>query len=156
MRNNRVLWPNVITRCASAEPTGTVIRYKGVRPNNNHNHNHAALTERFQSSTLHKLRQLRLYTNTDIPDTAHPLDDKAAAAEVTYTMTNTQPSCPGGGKSDRIPNTLKETMVLPQTARWKTAPDRDIVSLEKHGVFNLVPIISVPSGHKAVGTRWPF
>ena len=32
------------------------------------NNNHAALTGRFQPSTLHKLRQLRLSTDTDTPD----------------------------------------------------------------------------------------
>ena len=34
---------------------------------------HAAPAERFQSSTLHELRQLRLYTNTDTPDIVHQL-----------------------------------------------------------------------------------
>ena len=47
-------------------------------------------------------------------------------------------------------------MGLPQAARWKTASDKEIASLEKHGVFDLVPITSVPAGHKVVGTRWVF
>ena len=47
-------------------------------------------------------------------------------------------------------------MSLPQAARWKTASDKEIASVEKHGVFNLVPITSVPAGHKVVGTRWVF
>ena len=74
MRNNRVHRPNVITRRAAAELTGAVTRYKGVRPNKNNNddddninnNNHAA--ERFKPSTLHKLRQLGIYTITDTPD----------------------------------------------------------------------------------------
>ena len=45
-------------------------------------------------------------------------------------------------------------MGLPQAARWKTASDKEITSLEERGVFNLVPITSVPAGHKVVGTRW--
>ena len=96
MRNSRVHGPNVVTRRATAELTGAATRYEGVRPNKNNNdnkninnNNHAALAELFQPSTLHKLRQLGLYTNTDTPDTAHQLDAEAVAAEVAYTMTNT-------------------------------------------------------------------
>ena len=163
MRNNRVHRPNIVTRRAAAERTGAATRYRGVRPNNNnndnnntHNNNHAALAELFQPSTLHKLRQLGIYTNTDPPNTAHQLDVEAVAAEVAYTMTNTQPSCSGGGESDRVPSTFKEAMGLPQAGRWKTASDKEIASLEKQGVFDLVPITSVPAGHKVVGTRWVF
>ena len=79
IRNNRIHRPNVITRRAVPELTSAVTRYKGVRPNknnnddgdninrNNHN-NHEALAERFQPSTLHKLRQLGIYTISDTPD----------------------------------------------------------------------------------------
>ena len=85
----------------AAELTGVVTHYRGVRPNNNNdnndNNNHAALADRFYPSTLHKLRQLGLYTNTDTPDTAHQLDAEAVTAEVAYTMTNTQPSCSASG-----------------------------------------------------------
>ena len=54
MRENRIHRPNVVTRCAAAEVTGAVTRYRGVHPNINNN-NHTALAERFQPSTLHKL-----------------------------------------------------------------------------------------------------
>ena len=74
------------------------------------NNNHATLAERFQPSTLHKLPELGRYTNTYTPDTAHQLNAEAVSAEVTYTRTNTQPSCPGGGESDRVPNIFKEGM----------------------------------------------
>ena len=74
--NNRIYRPSVVTRRAAAELTGAVTRNKGVRPNKNNNddddnindNNHATLTERFQPSTLHKLRQLGIYTLTDTPD----------------------------------------------------------------------------------------
>ena len=69
---------------------------------NINNNNHAALVQCFQPSTLHKLRQLGPYTNTDTPDTAHQLDAEAVPAEVAYIRTNTQPSCSGGGESDRV------------------------------------------------------
>ena len=74
--NNRIHRPSVVTRRAAAELTGVVTRYKLVRPNKNNNdddeninnNNHAALAKSFQPSTLHKLRQLDIYTITDTPD----------------------------------------------------------------------------------------
>ena len=138
MRDNRIYRPNVVTRCAVAEVTGAVTRYGGVHPNINNNH--AALAERFQPSTLHKLRRLNIYTNTDTPDTAHQLDAETVPVEVAYTRTNTQLSCSGGGESNRVPNTFNEAVGLPQAAHWKTASDKEIESLEKHGVLNLVLI----------------
>ena len=153
MRDNRIYRPNVVTRCAVAEVTGAVTRYRGVHPNINNN-NHAALAERFQPSTLHKLRRLNIYTNTDMPDTAHQLDAETVPVEVAYTRTNTQPSCSGGGESNRVPNTFNEAVGLPQAAHWKTASDKEIESLEKHGVFNLVLITSILAGHRVVDTRW--
>ena len=69
-------------------------------------------------------------------------------------MTNTSPACSEERVSDRIPNTLKEAMDLHQVVHWKTASDEKTVSLEKLGVFELVPITSVPARHKLVGTRW--
>ena len=91
MHDNRIHLPNVVTRGAAVELTGAVTRYRGERPNNNNNDkkNHAALPERFQPSTLHKLRQLDLCINTDSPDPAHQLDAGVVAAEVAYTRTNT-------------------------------------------------------------------
>ena len=76
MLDNRVHRTNVVTRRAAAELTGAATRHRGVRSNKNNNDDdnniinniHAAQAERFQPSTLHKLRQLGLYTNTDTPD----------------------------------------------------------------------------------------
>ena len=47
-------------------------------------------------------------------------------------------------------------MGLPQAAHWKTVSEKEIASLEKHGVFDLVSITSVPAAHKVVATRWVF
>ena len=116
MRNNRISRSNIITRRAAVELIGAVNRYRGVRPNNNNNL--AALVERFQPSTLHNLRQLSLYANTDTPNTAHQLDT-VIAAEVVYTITTTQPSGSRGVELDCVPNTFTEAMGLPQTARWE-------------------------------------
>ena len=153
IRDNTIHRPSVVTRRATAEVTGAVTRSRGVHLNIK-NYNHAALAERFQPSTLHKLRRLDIFTNTDTPDTAHQHDAEAVPAEVAYTRTNTQPSCSGGGESDRVPNNFKEAVGLPQVAHWKTGSDKEIESLEKHGVLNLVLITSVLAGHKVVGTRW--
>ena len=90
----------------------------------------------------------------DTSDTAHQLDAEVVVAEVAHTMTNTQPSCPGGGKSNRILNTFKEAMDFPQAARLKEALDKDIASLDNHVVFGLVQIASVLAGHKVVSIRW--
>ena len=44
-------------------------------------------------------------------------------------------------------------MGLPQSTRWKVASDREVASLEKHGVYELMPIISVSTGQRVIGTR---
>ncbi|CAM9977613.1 unnamed protein product, partial [Ascophyllum nodosum] len=44
-------------------------------------------------------------------------------------------------------------MSLPQAARWKAAADKEIASLKKHDVYELVPAPSVPDGQKLVGSR---
>ena len=43
-------------------------------------------------------------------------------------------------------------MGLPQAARWKAA-DKEIPSLEKHHVFEMIQITQVPAGHEIVGTE---
>ena len=40
--------------------------------------------------------------------------------------------------------------------RWKVTSDKDIASLEKHGMYELVPITSVPNGRKVISTRWVY
>ena len=47
-------------------------------------------------------------------------------------------------------------MIFPQAARWKVASDKEIASLEKHGVYELVLLTSVPNGRKVIGTRWVY
>ena len=54
----------------------------------------------------------------------------------------------------KVPSNFKEVMSLPQTIRWKAAADKEIVSLKKHGVYELVPASSVPAGQNVVGSRW--
>ncbi|CAN0351698.1 unnamed protein product, partial [Ascophyllum nodosum] len=56
----------------------------------------------------------------------------------------------------KIPKIFKEATTLPQAARWKVASDNEIESMEKHGVYELVPITSVPNVRNVVGTRWVY
>ena len=62
----------------------------------------------------------------------------------------------GGGNQDQISNTFKEAITLLRAARWKMGLGQEIASLEKHGVYELAPITSVPNGRKVVGTRWVY
>ena len=56
-------------------------------------------------------------------------------------MTNMQPSCSGGGETNRIANIFKSAKGLPQAARWKALSVKEIVSLEIYGIFKLIPIL---------------
>ena len=60
----------------------------------------------------------------------------------------------GGGSKLKVPNTFKEAISLLQAARWKAAADKEIASLKKHGVHELVLASSVPAGQKVIGSRW--
>ena len=66
-------------------------------------------------------------------------------------MTNTHLSCSGEEESDSIPNAFKKAMDLPKAARLKAASDKEIANLDKHGVFEMVLIISVPARHEVFG-----
>ena len=124
--------------------TETRFRRERVRPknDNNNNNDHAALVERFQPSTLYKLRQLGFYTNTDTPDTAHQLDAKAVVPEVVYIMTNTQPSCSGGGGTGPYPEHLQGDHGLLPGGVLEGSVRQGNFESGKHGVFNLIPIYS--------------
>ena len=92
IRNNSIHRPNVVTQRAAAELTGAVTRFRGVRANKNNNNdnnninnkNLVALEEYFQPSTLHKLRQLDLSTNTDTPDDNNINSENLAALTVCF------------------------------------------------------------------------
>ena len=71
-----------------------------------------------------------------------------------YVSTNALGSFSGEENKEQIPDTFKKAMILPQAARWKVASDKEITSLEKHCVYELIPITSVPNERKVVGTHW--
>ena len=109
--------------------------------------NHAALTGFFQKDTVqqvHKLGSAKLGSHANL-DIAHQLDDTFSTGNA-YATTNTQGRFSSGEQKEKIPNSFKEAMGLPQAERWKAASDRKVSSLEKHGVYELIPITSVPKG----------
>ena len=47
-------------------------------------------------------------------------------------------------------------MALPEAARWKAALDKKIESLRARKVYDLVPITFIPTGQKAISSRWVY
>ena len=86
-------------------------------------------------------------------DIAHQLDDTLSTGNA-YATINTQGGFWVGERKEEIPNTFNEAIGLPQAARWKAASDSEVASLEKHGVYELIPITSVPTGQRVIGMRW--
>ena len=101
---------------------------------------------------MHKLGSPNLGSHANL-DIAHQLDDTFITGNA-YAATNTQISFSSGEKNNKIPNTFKQTLSLPQAARRKAASDREVASLEKRGVYELIPITSVPTEQRMIGIRW--
>ena len=100
--------------------------------------------------TLQRLSELELESPCYTEDIAH----SSFNIEYAYVATNALGSFFGGENKEPISITFKEAMTFPQAARWKVASAKEIVSLEKHGVYELVPISSISNGRKVVGTHW--
>ena len=79
---------------------------------------------------MHKLGSPKLGSHANL-DIAHHLGDTFSTGKA-YATTNTQRSFSAKEQKEKILNIFKETMGLPQAARWKAASDREVVSLEKH------------------------
>ena len=47
-------------------------------------------------------------------------------------------------------------MTLPAKAQWKAVSDKKVASLNKNNVYTLLPVTSVPAGHKIIGNRWVY
>ena len=114
----------------------------------------ASLATLVDQRTLHNLRSLVLYTNVETQDIAHHLENASLFAEYAYVSTASAGNHSRGGDKLKFPNTFKEAMSLLQAARWKAAADKEIASLKKYGVYELLPASSVPAGQKVVGSRW--
>ena len=83
-------------------------------------------------------RRMEVYLDY-APDTGNPVSEHSSDGEV-----------------NTIPNTFKEGMESPQATKWKGATNKEMDSLQKHAVFNLVSPDSVPPEHKVVETKWVF
>ena len=106
--------------------------------------------------TLQRLSELELGLPCYTEDIAHQTENTSFNVEYAYVATNVLGNFSAEENKEQIPNTFKEAMTLPQAARWKVASDEEITSLKRHGVYDLVPITSVPSGRKVVSTRWAY
>ena len=102
---------------------------------------------------MYKLGSPKLGSHANL-DFARQLDDTFGTGNA-YAITNIQGSFFLSGKQkEKIANKhLQAGYVLPQAARWKAASEREVASLEKHGVYKLTPIISVSTGQRVIGTR---
>ena len=127
------------------------IRYWGGR-----NNNRATLTDLFEAGTLQRLSELELGPPTYTENIAHQAENASFNVKYAYVATKAIGSFSGGENKEQIPNIFKEAMSLPQAARWKVDSDKEITSLEKHGVYELIPITSVPNGRKVVDSRWVY
>ena len=58
------------------------------------------------------------------------------------------------GEVITIPNTLKEAIESPQATKREKSTDKEMDSLQKHAVLDLVSPDSVPPEPKAVGIKW--
>ena len=109
----------------------------------------------FQKDTVqqvHKLGSPKLGYHANL-DIAHRLDDTFSTGNANAT-TITQGSFSAGEQNKKIPNTFKKAMGLPQAARWRAASDKEVARLEKHVVYELIPITSAPTGLNVIGMRW--
>ena len=110
----------------------------------------------FEAGKLQRLSKIELELPCYTEDIAHLVEKGSFNVEYAYVATNALGSFWGGQDKKQIPNTFKEAMTLSQAARWKVASDNEIASLEKHGVYELVPITSVPNLRIVIGTRWVY
>ena len=84
----------------------------------------------------------------------HHLENASLFAEYAYVSTASAGKHSAGGEKLKVSNTFKKAMSFPQAARRKAAAGKEIASLKKHGVYELVPASSVPAGQKVVGSCW--
>ena len=105
------------------EPTLTRARAAGVPPRRQKRSGTASLEALFEQRTLHNLRSLALYTNVEMQDIAHHLENALLFAAHAYVSIASTGNHPGGENKLKAPNMFKEAMSLPQAAQWKAVAD---------------------------------
>ena len=128
------------SRATTLWPVPVATRYGGGR-----NNNRATLAELFEAGTLQGLSKIELELPCYTEDIAHLMEKANFNEEYAYVATNVPGSFWGEKDKKQIPNTFKEAVTLSQAARWKVPSDNEIANLEKHGVYELIPITSVPN-----------
>ena len=113
----------------------------------------AYLTAIATDGALSELRRIGIYTTAALPDIALETYGAEYSVEYGYAATNAQ-SRLVGEKSEIIPNTCKETMTLPAKLEWKAVSCKELARLKKYNVYTLLPVISIPTGHKIISSRW--
>ena len=122
-------------------PVPVATSYGGGR-----NNSRTTLAELFEAGRLQRLSELELGPPCYTEDIELQADNASFNVEYAYVATNAVGSFSEGDNKEHVSNTFKEATTPPQAARWKVASDKKITSLEKHGVYELVPITSVPNG----------
>ena len=56
----------------------------------------------------------------------------------------------------QTPNTWKEAMASPDSAKWRAAADKEMAGCERMGVWERVPRSSVPKDQVIITTKWVF
>ena len=137
-----------------SEPALTRALKASVPPRRQTRSGTASLAALFEQRTLPNLRSLALYTHVQMMGHCLPPRECVDFCRVRLRLHRLCRKPFGGGDKLKVPNTFKKAMSLPQGAQWKAVVGKEIASLKKHGVYELVPASSVPSGKKVVGSRW--
>ena len=59
-----------------------------------------------------------------------------------------------GGKTEIVPNTIKEATTLPAKTHWKAASGKEATSLKNNNIYTVLPATTNPTDHKIFDSRW--
>eukprot|EP00752_Nemacystus_decipiens_P015554 g13877.t1 len=93
----------------------------------------------------------------NIEDFAHVMEDPYDVAFTYATRSHAQRGLlEEKNVAIEIPNTYAEAMTSPQHEEWKEACKTEMASLQKHEVYTVIPLNSVPKGEKILNTKFVF
>ena len=154
-RTSRYVPPRGVTSAVTRSQATRQNQTPAITGNQGNSRNTSvAIAKLFRPDPLSHCNELGLFSS-EAHDIAHQLDYLGMfSAEYTYATTNLQESCLRGEEKKRIFSTSKEAMSLPKATHWKEVIEKEILSLEKHGIYELVSLSFVSFSQKIVGTRW--
>ena len=88
-----------------------------------------------------------------VPDITHEAYAVDYALAYVCSAINTHGSF-AGDNGKIILNTFKEAMILPARAQRKADSEKKVISRNKINVYSRLLPIYVPTGHKAIASRW--